>query len=398
MQILRKKIITEFYQRFEGEPILVQSPGRVNLIGEHTDYNNGFVLPAAINKHIYLALRVNNSDRSRFYAIDQEDAFETDISGELLKSDKGWPNYLLGVVDQLRRRGYESRGFDCVFGGNVPIGAGLSSSAALEGGVLFGLTRLFDWDIPLVEMAEIAQKAENEFVGVQCGIMDQFVSLNGKKDHAMRLDCRSLEYEFYPFKRRDIHIVLCDTQIRRELASSEYNVRRSQCEAGVQSLQNFDTNIDSLRDVSRDFLEKHKQHLDALVFKRCKYIIEENKRVLDACRDLEKNDIASLGRRMYASHAGLRDQYEVSCTELDILVDAARTIEGIVGARMMGGGFGGCTINLVEDEHLNTFKKQIHTLYQKKTGKKIKIYQAKVSEGTHLVDLPKTKTKKSYET
>ncbi|HLR32419.1 MAG TPA: galactokinase family protein, partial [Fodinibius sp.] len=215
MQKLKTKIITEFYQRFEGEPILVQSPGRVNLIGEHTDYNNGFVLPAAIDKHIYLAMATNDSDCSRFYAIDRDDTFESDISGELSKSDKGWPNYLLGVVDQLRRHGYDSEGFDCVFGGDVPIGAGLSSSAALECGVLFGLARLFDWDIPAKNMAKIAQKAENEFVGVQCGIMDQFVSLNGKKSHAMKLDCRSLEYEFHPLKRSDIHIVLCDTQIRR---------------------------------------------------------------------------------------------------------------------------------------------------------------------------------------
>lgn len=392
MQKLENKVITEFHRRFGGEPILIQSPGRVNLIGEHTDYNNGFVLPAAINKHIYLALAANNADYSRFYAIDQDDTFETDISGELLKSDKGWPNYLLGVVDQLRRHGYDSGGFDCVFGGNIPIGAGLSSSAALEGGVLFGVTRLFDWNIPLVEMAKIAQKAENEFVGVQCGIMDQFISLNGKKNHAMKLDCRSLEYEFYPLKRRDIHIVLCDTRIRRELASSEYNVRRSQCEEGVRILQQFGADINSLRDVYPDLLNKHRQRLDPIVFKRCKYILEENKRVLDACRDLEKNDLISFGRRMYASHAGLRDQYEVSCTELDILVDAAHTIDGVIGARMMGGGFGGCTINLVEDQYLELFKEQISAHYEKETGNEIKIYQAKVSEGTHLVDLTQAKT------
>ena len=393
MQKLKTKIITEFYQRFEGEPILVQSPGRVNLIGEHTDYNNGFVLPAAIDKHIYLAMATNDSDCSRFYAIDRDDTFESDISGELSKSDKGWPNYLLGVVDQLRRHGYDSEGFDCVFGGDVPIGAGLSSSAALECGVLFGLARLFDWDIPAKNMAKIAQKAENEFVGVQCGIMDQFVSLNGKKSHAMKLDCRSLEYEFHPLKRSDIHIVLCDTQIRRELASSEYNVRRSQCEEGVRTLQQFDTGIDSLRDVSPALLNEHREMLDPVVFKRCTYILEENKRVLDACGDLEKNDLTSFGRRMFASHAGLRDQYEVSCTELDLLVDAARTIDGVIGARMMGGGFGGCTINLVEDQYLELFKEQISAHYKKETGSEIRIYQAKVSEGTHLTDLPKMKTR-----
>lgn len=392
MQKLKNKIVTEFYHRYEGEPILVQSPGRVNLIGEHTDYNGGFVLPAAINKHIYLALAVNDTDYGRFYAIDQDDSYEGDLSGELHKSGKGWPNYLLGVVDQLRRHGYDSRGFDCVFGGNVPIGAGLSSSAALEGGVLYGLSQLYDWDIPPVEMAKIAQKAENDFVGVQCGIMDQFVSLNGKKNHAMKLDCRSLEYEFYPLKRRDIHIVLCDTQIRRELATSEYNVRRAQCEEGVRFLQQHEPGIDSLRDVSPDLLNEHRHEMDPVIFRRCSYILEENKRVLDACRDLEKNDINAFGERMYASHVGLRDKYEVSCMELDVLVDAARTINGVLGARMMGGGFGGCTINLVEDDHLIPFKEQISSFYENETGKKIKIYQARVSEGTHLIDLPKIKT------
>lgn len=392
MQKLKNKIITEFYQRFEGNPILVQSPGRVNLIGEHTDYNDGFVLPAAIDKHIYLALAENNSNRCRFYAIDPDEPFETNISGQLSKSGKGWPDYLLGVVDQLRRHGYDSGGFDCVFGGDVPIGAGLSSSAALEGGVLFGLSRLFDWEIPPVEMAKIAQKAENNFVGVQCGIMDQFVSLNGKRNHAMKLDCRSLEYEFYPLKRRDIHIVLCDTRIRRELASSEYNVRRSQCEEGVRILQQFNNDVDSLRDVTLDLLNTHRKELDPVVFKRCTYILEENKRVLDACRDLDSNDVISFGRRMYASHEGLRDQYEVSCTELDLLVDGARTIDGVIGARMMGGGFGGCTINLVEDQHLDPFKERISEHYQKETGQPIEIYQAKVSAGTQLLDLPNIKT------
>lgn len=390
---LKDKIITEFYERFDGNPILVQSPGRVNLIGEHTDYNNGFVLPAAIDKHIFLALSANDSDLSRFYAIERDDFFETDTSGALSKSDKDWPNYLLGVVDQLRRHGYDSGSFDCVFGGNVPIGAGLSSSAALEGGVLFGLAQLFDWDIPPKEMAQIAQKAENEFVGVQCGIMDQFVSLNGKKDHAMKLDCRSLKYEFYPFNRRDIHIVLCDTQIRRELASSEYNVRRAQCEEGVQVLKQFDATIDSLRDVSLDVLTSHKQRLDPLVYKRCKYIIEENKRVTEACQDLKAGDITSFGQRLYASHAGLRDQYEVSCTELDVLVKASKSIDGVLGARMMGGGFGGCTINLVRDSHLDQFKDQITERYQQEVGEELIIYQTRVSGGTHLVDIPKVKTR-----
>jgi galactokinase len=362
----------------------VKSPGRVNLIGEHTDYNEGFVLPAAVDKNIILALSENNTEHVRLYAVDKDEMFESDISGEINKSGKGWPDYLLGVVDQLRKHGYNSGGFDCVFGGNVPIGAGMSSSAALESGVIFGLNELFDLDISPVKMALIAQKAENEFVGVQCGIMDQFVSLNGK-GYALKLDCRSLEYEFYPFKRDDIRIVLCDTQIRRELASSEYNTRRQQCEEGVKVLQKQDKKIQSLRDVSLDLLNDHKSKLDPVVYERCKFVIEENQRVLDACNDLKDGDYGSFGERMHASHEGLRDQYEVSCKELDVLVDEALKIDGVLGSRMMGGGFGGCTINLVEQEHLEVFKAQIRGQYQKETGKKIKIYQTKVSGGTHLI-------------
>lgn len=394
MNRIAKNVNKKFKSLFNNEGILVQSPGRVNLIGEHTDYNDGFVLPAAIDKSIYLAMAPNARNTFRFYAIDKKESFETDgIAGSLQKSEKGWPNYLLGVVDRLRKHGYDTpSGFDCVFGGNVPIGAGLSSSAALEGGILFGLSQLFDWDIPPVEMARIAQEAENEFVGVQCGIMDQFISLNGKEDHAMKLDCRSLEYEFYPFKFNDIRIVLCDTQVRRELASSEYNVRRKQCEQGVTVLQEFEPDILNLRDVTLDLLDTHQADMDPIVFKRCKYVVEENKRILDACEDLENDDLVSFGQQMFASHKGLRDEYEVSCEELDILVDAARNIDGVMGARMMGGGFGGCTINLVEKDKLDSFTEKITKVYSEKTDRRLRVYTTKVSGGTHLLKSAKAET------
>ncbi|MCW9708137.1 galactokinase [Fodinibius salsisoli] len=385
MKQLIKEIQSEFQNHFTGNYLLVNSPGRVNLIGEHTDYNEGFVLPAAVDKSIVLAISANDTQTARIYATDKEQLYKADISSEIKKSDKEWPNYLLGVVDQLRKHGYEVGGFDCVFGGNVPIGAGMSSSAALEGGVLFGLAQLYDLEIPPAEMAQIAQKAENEFVGVQCGIMDQFVSLNGKEGYALKLDCRSLEYEFYPFKRDDIRIVLCDTGVRRELASSEYNVRRSQCEKGVSVLQNFDPDIQSLRDVELEFLLAHESDLDETVFRRCKFVVEENKRVLQACNDLDKNDILSFGQRMYQSHAGLRYEYEVSCDELDALVDIAWKIEGVFGCRMMGGGFGGCTINLVKEQNLDHFISEVSEQYLEKLGQKVKIYQMKVAGGTHLI-------------
>lgn len=386
MQQFTQQVEEEFKNRFGQDYKLIKSPGRVNLIGEHTDYNDGFVLPASVDKGIYLAMNVNDTKKCRFYALDKNEVFETDISSNIAKSELGWPNYLLGVVDQLRKHGYDVEGFDCVFGGNVPIGAGMSSSAALEGGVLFGLAELNSWDIPPVEMAKIAQKAENDFVGVQCGIMDQFASLNGKEGHAIKLDCRSLEYEYQPFDRDDIQIVLCDTQIRRELASSEYNVRRQQCEQGVDTLQQWDPNIESLRDVELRFLLRHEQDMDPIIFNRCKYVVEENKRVIQACEDLHKGDLKSFGQRMYQSHSGLRLEYEVSCEELDVLVDLARNLEGVFGARMMGGGFGGCTINLVKEKSVEAFTDQIKEQYCEQTGKQIKVYKTKVSSGTHLMN------------
>ena len=386
MKNLTNQITTEFEKRFGEDYLLVESPGRVNLIGEHTDYNEGFVLPAAVDKSIVLAMKTNQRSEGRFYAVDKQESYQTDLSGSLEKTGNGWPDYLLGVVDQLREHGFEVDGFDCVFGGDIPIGAGMSSSAALEGGVLFGLTQLYDLEIGPVEMAQIAQKAENEFVGVQCGIMDQFVSLNGRADHALKLDCRSLEYEFYPFKQEDVRIVLCDTGVRRELASSEYNVRRQQCEQGVATLQEFDPDIQSLRDVELMFLLRHQDDMDPLVFKRCKYVVEENKRVLKACQDLKVGHIESFGQRMLQSHIGLRNDYEVSCKELDTLVDIAWDIHGVLGARMMGGGFGGCTINLVKEEQVEQFIERITSEYAEILGKQVEIYRTNVSQGTHLIN------------
>ncbi|MGM0545213.1 MAG: galactokinase [Bacteroidota bacterium] len=234
-------------------------------------------------------------------------------------------------------------------------------------------------------MAQIAQKAENDFVGVQCGIMDQFASLNGKRGHAIKLDCRSLDHEYFPFDRDDIQIVLCDTQVRRELSSSEYNVRREQCERGVKILQQWDPKIRKLRDVDWPFLLSHQNDMDPLIFKRCKYVVEENKRVIQACEDLRKGDLTSFGKRMYQSHAGLRHEYEVSCKELDVLVDIARDLDGVFGARMMGGGFGGCTINLVQEKQVESFSNNVKEQYRQRLDKEIKIYKTRVSAGTHLL-------------
>ncbi|MEX0906536.1 MAG: galactokinase [Balneolaceae bacterium] len=375
----------EFRNRFESAPVVVESPARVNLIGEHTDYNDGFVLPAAIDKKIVLALAPNKLRRIRLVARDMDQSeFETDLTGEFQKTGN-WPDYIMGVTDQLQKRGFEIGGFDCLFGGDIPIGAGLSSSAALEGGVLLGLSELFELNLSRAEMAKIGQQAENEFVGVQCGIMDQFANLHGKAGSVIKLDCRSLEYSHHSFDRSDLAILLCDTNVRRELAGSEYNIRRRQCEEGVSVLRKFDDSLNSLRDVSYQLLEEHKSELSDVVYKRCRYVLDENRRVLEACNDLSKGNIQSFGRRMYRSHYGLRDEYEVSCRELDLLVEATENLDAVLGSRMMGGGFGGCTINLVLENEVEGVMDIIKTRYNGNARPPVEFYQARISDGAGVI-------------
>ncbi len=366
--------------------IIVQSPGRVNLIGEHTDYNEGFVLPAAIDRAIVFAVAPRADERCHFYAADLNDELICDLSS-IQKSSKGWPNYLLGVIDQVKKAGHAMRGCDVVFGGDIPIGAGLSSSAALECGFAFALDELFDLAIDPLELVKLSQRAENQFVGVQCGIMDQFVNIFGRNKKALKIDCRTLEFEYLPFERDDLEIVLCETEVRRTLASSEYNVRRQQCEAGVNFLRRHNPNVKSLRDVSLDLLRDHGREMDPIIYKRCDYVVRENARVLQACDDLRRDDFRSFGQRMYESHEGLRDDYEVSSPELDFLVDVASAARGVLGARMMGAGFGGCTINVVEEPRASEFVEVVRRRYHEHTGKTIKVYVTRIQSGTaKLID------------
>ncbi|MDR8392396.1 galactokinase [Aliifodinibius sp. S!AR15-10] len=391
MKQLVEKIESEFSSRFHDDFILVKSPGRVNLIGEHTDYNDGFVLPAAIDKVIVVAIAPNDNREINMVAVDKGETHHYHLDDPLSKTGKGWPDYILGVIAELQLNGFEFGGFDCVFGGNIPIGAGLSSSAAFEGGIITGVAEIYDLDIPKRDRALLGQKVENEFVGVQCGIMDQFVNIHGEDDHALKLDCRSLEYELYPFKQDDIHIVLCDTKIRRELATSEYNIRRKQCEKGVEILAQYDDSVESLRDVSLELLEAHEGEMEPVIYKRCRYVIEENNRVEQACSDLEKGDIERFGQRMYGSHHGLSNMYEVSCEELDILVEEAREIEGVLGSRMMGGGFGGCTINLVEKAEIESFSRTMKQRYNERLGREIEIYRTRIGAGAGIVEATQEK-------
>lgn len=379
-----KLIEDKFFNLYGEVPLLVRSPGRINLIGEHTDYNDGFVLPAAIDKGIILAVAKNHTDTCRMFSYDYNESVEFNVR-DFSPLEQSWANYLMGVVDQLLKGGHVLQGFDCVFGGDIPIGAGLSSSAALECGIAFGLERLFGLDIEKGSIVKFAQKAEHEFAGVQCGIMDQFASVMGKENHAIRLDCRSLEFCYFPLNFQNYQIILCDTQVKHSLANSEYNTRRKECEQGVAIVQRKYATVKSLRDVSLVMLDEVRDELNPVVYKRCRYIIEENERLLSGCALLESGDICGFGQKMYSSHDGLRNQYEVSCKELDFLVDFTRDKPYVVGSRMMGGGFGGCTINLVKREDKEVFIDHIRKAYKDKFDISLKTYEVAITDGTSIL-------------
>lgn len=375
-----QEIQASFRQRFSPNPLLLRAPGRVNLIGEHTDYNEGYVLPAAIDKAIYYAIAPNNSQTVRLFAHDLNETFDFQLSN-FSRLPSGWPNYLMGVVAQLQKAGYKVQGFDCAFGGDIPFGGGMSSSAALECGLVYGLSQIFDFQIDRMKMAFLAQKAEHTYAGVQCGIMDQFASLFGKENQVVRLDCRSMAYSYYPFDMSNYLIALCDTGVSHSLASSEYNVRRAQCETGVAIIQKEHSEVKSLRDVNMQMLEAAKDQMEPISFQRCSYVIQENQRVIDACNYLMQNDLQAFGQKMYESHDGLSKTYEVSCKELDLLVDFTRNNADVLGARMMGGGFGGSTINLVKADAIDLFCANMKADYEKITGIPLKIYLAKIMDG-----------------
>jgi len=386
MSALVPVVAERFSRHFPGKPLLVVSPGRVNLIGEHTDYNEGFVLPGATDKAVVFAVATRVDGLCHFVSRDFDQEFRCEL-GRFHRSPLRWPDYLQGVLDQFVKAGHRIGGVSCVFGGDIPIGAGMSSSAAIEGGLAFALNALFGLRLDSLDLVKMAQKAENEFVGVRCGIMDQFINIFGKAKSVLKLDCRSLAFEHIPFERDDLRVVVSDTLVRRELASSEYNVRRGQCEAGVTALRADDPSIRSLRDVSLDLLRDHRSELDPVVYRRCDYVVRENIRVAEASAALARNDFAVFGGLMNLSHAGLRDDYEVSSPELDALVDAARRVPGVLGSRMMGAGFGGCTISLVEADAVPEFEARVSRDYEAGTGRAPKIHVVRIEAGTHAVDL-----------
>ena len=373
-------IVADFYRRFGHEPLLVRAPGRINLIGEHTDYNDGLVLPAAIDKEIFFAVGLNGGDMVRLVSFDKADTYDVPVA-DVAPSDHLWANYLLGVVAQFQAHGVAVSGFDCVFGGNVPMGAGMSSSAAIECGLAFALNELLHTGFDRMTLAKMGQQAEHTYAKVMSGLMDQFASLHGRAGHVVRLDCRSLDYEYFPFAADQYHFVLCNSGVKHSLASSEYNKRRQECAQGVSVLQKKYPEIKSLRDVTLAQIKAGRAALGDVVYRRCRYVVQENQRVQEACDALEANDMAAVGQAMYGSHAGLRDDYEVSCLELDELVEMARPLPGVLGARMMGGGFGGCTINLVAAAVVDAFVATMEKAFEKRFQQKLETYHTTIVGG-----------------
>ena len=364
--------------------LTVASPGRINLIGEHTDYNMGFVFPAAIDRRIEIRIRGNDSKHAcNVYSVDFEKLLSFDLS-EVKPSREEWENYILGVVFEIQKMGHKLRGFDCQLRSNLPIGAGISSSAALECGMAFALNELFDLGMSKMDIILASQRAEHNFVGTQCGIMDQYASVMGQPDHAILLDCRSVTHEMIPLNLKPYSLLLLNTNVSHNLASGEYNMRKSECEQGVSLLRQAGLKLHSLRDVSEEDLRRHREILPPLILKRCLYVVRENSRVLKAADALKENDMIKFGALMYASHDGLKNQYEVSCKELDFLVDYAKKSDGVIGSRMMGGGFGGCTINLVHEADRESYVRQISLAYNRAFDLELDLISVHPSRGTHL--------------
>ncbi|MEN8704107.1 MAG: galactokinase [Polaribacter sp.] len=377
---LIQQVKEEFIKTFKKEPICVFSPGRINIIGEHTDYNDGFVFPAAVDKGIAVAIQKSNSGNSTAIALDKDETVVFELDALKPSKEGRWENYVFGVVAEIQNRNKIIGDFNIIFKGNIPGGAGMSSSAALENSVVFGLNKLFDLDLTKHEMILISQKAEHNYVGVNCGIMDQYASMFGMKDNALHLDCRTIQSKPYKIDFKDHQFILINTNVKHTLSNSAYNDRRSACE-NISAL----LGVKALRDATEIDLEKIIEKVTPSNYRKALYVIQENERTLKAAKAIEDNDLERLGKLIYQSHAGLSDQYKVSCDELDFLVAQAKKNKHVLGARMMGGGFGGCTINLIARTEVNGFSKTVSKAYKKKYGKECSIYFIELSQGTHLV-------------
>lgn len=383
--ILIQNTVAFFEKSFGSSPEkTVLSPGRINIIGEHIDYNDGYVLPAAIDKVICFAFSKNNTKTSKIIAIDLNEEFEIDLTQEVKLSDVVWTNYIRGVIKQLQDNGFSFEGFNCVFSSNIPVGSGLSSSAALECGTIFGIKSLFDLKLEKVDISLLGQKAEH-WVGINCGIMDQFSSVHGLENKVIKLDCNTLDFEYHNADFKDYSLILFDSNVKHSLFTSEYNTRRIECEEGLSIIKNHFPEVKSFRDSSVEQVLSLKDKMSEKVFDRVHFVVKEINRVIKACEALDEGNIELLGALLFETHYGLSKEYEVSCEELDMLVDTAKEDDAIIGSRLMGGGFGGCTINLVKKGNENEVKRKFSKLYLDTFGIELKFYDVKISNGTTLL-------------
>ncbi len=386
MAINLENLRAEFQTLYGCEPRFFRAPGRVNLIGEHTDYNGGFVLPMAIERETIVAAAVRQDRKILVRSIELDDAGEINLDAPEQKMRGTWLDFIEGAARVLERgENVKLRGADLLISSDVPHGAGLSSSAALEISVGLALSEVSGQTVDKVTLALAGQSAEHEFVGANVGIMDQFISAMGKRGHALLIDCRSLESEQIPFAPGDLAVAICNTNVKHELASSEYNARRAECEKGVEILREFLPGITQLRDVSVADFERYESNLPEVIRKRCRHVVTEIARTLNAAEALKKDDFAEFGHLMCLSHESLRDDYEVSCKELDLLVEIARSCAGVLGARMTGGGFGGSTVNLVKRENLAAFAEKISIEYRKQTKIETDVYVSNAADGANEI-------------
>ena len=381
---MKAKIAEKFKTLFGTDGEFFTSAGRINLIGEHTDYNGGYVFPGAVDKGIMAEIRLNGTDKVCVFALDLDEYVEFGLNEEDAPA-QSWARYVFGVCREIIKRGGKISGFNTVFAGDVPLGAGMSSSAALESTFAFALNYLFNLGIDKFELARIGQSTEHNYCGVKCGIMDQFASVFGKAGSLIRLDCKTMEYKYYPFHPKGYRLVLLDSVVKHELASSAYNKRRESCENAAAAIRKNHPEVEFLRDAKKEWLDEVKSVISAEDYTRAEYVIEEVQRVLDVCDALERDDYETVGQKMYETHHGMSKLYEVSCEELDFLNDVAREC-GVTGSRVMGGGFGGCTINLVKDELYEPFIARATASFTEKFGHAPKVYDVVISDGARKLE------------
>ena len=377
---IQDKVEEHYGNLFGKDFISVFSPGRINIIGEHTDYNEGFVFPAAIDKGIYVAMGKSGSNKSTVHALDMGESLDFSASNLYTFEVGSWKNYIIGVVSEIEKKGKSVSGFNAVFSGDIPNGSGLSSSAALENGFVFGLNELFGLQLTKEEMIHISQMAEHNYVGVKCGIMDQYASMFGQKGKALLLDCRSISSIPFLIDLKDYELLLINTNVKHTLSDSAYNNRRQVCEEVASMLH-----VRALRDASENDLSSLKEKISEEDFQKALYVVQEIDRAQKASEALKNDDLEVLGQLLFETHEGLKRQYQVSCDELDFLVDKAKNNDGVIGARMMGGGFGGCTINIVHKDSKNIFKMEIAKDYKNKFGVECSFYDVSLEDGTHLL-------------